>query len=193
MSRQDDAEQIQAYLVQLRGGGPFLSSYDGRLLLRWMDNEVPVPVVLQALDRAAEKRRRRRVKSPLSLRSAETAVKQAQAGGLELPAPAGPEPLRELIEDLRRSGGLEARIAEQLTGTTELQAAMAVLAKGLERAWAQADRAALKAQAAEELFLLKETCSEAEFERACEEVARDLLRQRHPLLCASAAWDTVSA
>jgi hypothetical protein len=191
MSRQDDAEQIRAYLVQLRGGGPFLSSYDGRLLLRWMDLEVPVPVVLQALDRASEKRRRRRVKSPLSLRNAETAVKKALAGGLELPEARGPEPLRGLIDRLREAGGVEAEVAEELAGLDQLQSAMGVLARGLERAWEQADRAQLQAEAAKELFLLEESCSESEFQRACDEVARDLLRQRHPLLCASAAWDTV--
>lgn len=192
MSRQDDAEQIRAYLVQLRGGGPFLSSYDGRLLLRWIEAEVPVPVVLQALDRAAEKRRKRRVKSPLSLRNAETAVKKALAGGLELPQAQGPEPLQALIQKLEAAGGIEAQVAGELRGVQDLQLAMEHLAQGLERAWEQADRQALRQRAAEELYLLKDSCGESEFERACDEVARDLLRQDHPLLCASAAWDSLA-
>ena len=193
MSRQDDAEQIRAYLVQLRGGGPFLSSYDGRLLLAWMEAEVPVPVVLHALDVAAEKRRLKRSKTPISLRNAQTAVKKAMAGGLELPEPSGPEPLRELIRELEAAGGVEAELAGELRGCEDLQEAMALLSQGLERAWEQADREALRARAAEELFLLKESCGESEFQRICEEVARDLLRQEHPLLCARAAWDSLGS
>ena len=181
--RADDAEAVRAYLVELRGGAPFLSSRDGRLLLGWMDAGVPVAFICQALDRAAEKRRTRRVKTPLSLRNASTAVKKWQ--GAPEPVSAGPmEPLARMW----REGG-ELRAAEALGSATTLQEVVAVARQELARLWEAADRPALEARAAEELRDLK--LDERALQAAIEEVARDLLRQDHPLLSASVIWDTV--
>ncbi len=52
--REQDAEIVRAYLVELRGGAPFLSSRDGRLLLVWMDSDVPVALICQALEELSE-------------------------------------------------------------------------------------------------------------------------------------------
>ena len=101
--REQDAEIVRAYLVELRGGAPFLSSRDGRLLLVWMDSDVPVALICQALDVAARRRRKRRVKTPLSLRNAETAVKKWRVAPIE-PSCGPLEPLAELW----RGGGEEA-------------------------------------------------------------------------------------
>lgn len=184
-ARQDDAEAVRAYLVELRGGAPFLSSRDGRLLLRWMEDGVPVAFICQALDRAAEKRRRKRVKTPLSLRNAATAVKKWQGA----PEATACGPLAPLVE-LWRSGG-EGRAADALAAVSDLQGAIAVARAELERLWEAADRDALREQAIAELRELE--LDERALEAASEEVARDLLRQRHPLLSAAVIWDTVRA
>ena len=68
------AEEVTAYLVTLRGGAPFLSGADGRLLVRWLDQGVPVPTILTALDQVAERRRKRRTRSRLSLNAAKGVV-----------------------------------------------------------------------------------------------------------------------
>lgn len=61
------AEQVAAYLVNVRGGAMFLSGADVRLLAQWLDEAVPVPAILCAIDRVSEKRRANRVKTRLSL------------------------------------------------------------------------------------------------------------------------------
>ena len=61
-SQQDAAAQIVAHLVSLRGGAPFLSSSDARLLMSWLNQGVPVPLLLHALEEAAESRRKKRLR-----------------------------------------------------------------------------------------------------------------------------------
>ena len=61
------AEQVAAYLVNVRGGAMFLSGADVRLLAQWLDEAVPIPAILCAIDQVSEKRRANRVKTRLSL------------------------------------------------------------------------------------------------------------------------------
>ena len=106
----DEVDQVRArqaavvrdYLVTLRGGSPFLSSADGRLLLRWLDGGTPVVAILAALDRAADRRLKRRSKRPLSLQACKVELKPAPlaAGGLGDRA-AGPDPMLAYVEALR--------------------------------------------------------------------------------------------
>ena len=63
------AEEVRAHLVTLRGRALFLSPLDGRLLLEWLEAGVTVPFILKTLEEAAEKRRAKRLKSPLKLSS----------------------------------------------------------------------------------------------------------------------------
>ena len=84
-----DAETVRSYLVQLRGGAPFLSGADGRLLIHWLESGISVPHILYALDKAAERRRKRRargnpVRSRLTLSACRAAIEKQAA----LPAPA---------------------------------------------------------------------------------------------------------
>lgn len=182
--RERDAEAVRAYLVELRGGAPFLSSRDGRLLLRWLEDDVPVALICQALDAAAHKRRKKRVKTPLSLRNAQSAVKKWR--GAPEPVSAGP---LEPLERLWREGG-EERAADALgSAEASLQGAIGVARAEIARLWEASDRDAFRAQAIEELRGLK--LDERALEAAADEVARDLLRQRHPLLSAATIWDTV--
>ena len=36
-SMEANAEEVRAYLVAVRGGAPFLSAADGRLLIHWLE------------------------------------------------------------------------------------------------------------------------------------------------------------
>ena len=51
------AEEVRAYVVAARGGAPFLSAADGRLLVRWLESGISVARILAAVDEVAEKRR----------------------------------------------------------------------------------------------------------------------------------------
>lgn len=79
-ARQHAAEQVRAHLVSLRGGAPFFSSADGQLLLRWLDEEVPVPRICMALERAADARRKRPSRIPLSLSHAKRHLAKVSSG-----------------------------------------------------------------------------------------------------------------
>ena len=85
-ARQHAAEQVRAHLVTLRGGAPFLSSADGQLLLRWLDEEVPVARICVALEHAAQARRKRPSRIPLSLSHAKRHL------GKVMPIPRKQEP-----------------------------------------------------------------------------------------------------
>ena len=82
-ARQHAAEQVRAHLVSLRGGAPFFSSADGQLLLRWLDEEVPVPRICMALERAADARRKRPSRIPLSLSHAKRHVAKVSSGRVQ--------------------------------------------------------------------------------------------------------------
>lgn len=191
--RSDDAEQVRAYLVHLRGGAPFLSGHDSRLLLRWMDEGVEVGLICRALDQAAEKRRIRRVKTPLSLRNAQTVVNKR-----EPVPPAAKGALADVVQALASSddphevqASVELAALSALEGEALVAAAVDVARRTIEELWAACDRAALRAEAEEELATLRDMLDEGSWERALEGVARDRLRQRHPLLSAKHIWDTV--
>ena len=70
------AEEVRAYLVTVRGGAPFLSASDGRLLVQWLDEGVPVAVVLSAIERTAHRRAGRRRRTRLSLGACKGEVKK---------------------------------------------------------------------------------------------------------------------
>lgn len=195
-TQQDAAAQVVAHLVSLRGGAPFLSSSDARLLMGWLNQGVPVPLLLHALEEAAEARRKKRLRTPLSLRSAKRAVTDWKGG--EKPAP---QPIQgalgPLIKALRASGRREYTSVildlEALDGDGEVLVgqALQISRAFFEQAWERGDREALLAQARQELASLEGQVAAPRFAQLVEEVARDLLRQGHPLLSATRIWDTV--
>jgi len=71
------AEEVRAHLVEARGGAPFLSAADGQLLLDWLDSGVPVPLILAAIDRVVIRRRKKRVRSRLTLKACKGEVAKA--------------------------------------------------------------------------------------------------------------------
>ncbi|RME27966.1 MAG: hypothetical protein D6798_03465 [Deltaproteobacteria bacterium] len=96
--------EVTDYLVAVRGGAPFLSGADGRLLLVWLDAGVPVPAILAAIDTVAARRRKKRARSRLTLaacrRTVEKVAAKAQPSGAgEGPVVAGSETSLEGSED----------------------------------------------------------------------------------------------
>jgi len=188
--KQDAAEQVRAHLVMVRGGAPFLSPIDSKLLVEWLDSSVPVDVILTAIEEVASRRSKSRLKSPLSLRAVKGVVKK----GLKKSAkPADTTALRRLVLRLESAQDsllqalatdFSALEDENLDGTA-LLAAVLELARGFhERAWEHSDQQGLKAQAEKELEDLRDMLSEERYKSAIEEVARDNLRKRYKLLSA---------
>ena len=109
-------KEIRAYLVEVRGGAPFLSGADAQLLVHWLETKVPVPLILACIDRVAERRRKKRVRSRLTLKACRGEVTKAlkkqaarnSSGVLlrpELPPDSSPHPenrpeLLQLVADL---------------------------------------------------------------------------------------------
>ncbi len=183
---QELAEAVRAYLVGLRGGAPFLSSADARLLKRWLDQDLPLWLILEGLDKAAAKRRERRLRTPLSLQHAKAFVKVESD---LVPRVSG---LSSLIRDLSTHADPQVReLSTELADAPSCEAAVARITQWHESRWEQADRALWLEKAADELEDLKELVSEERFKSLCAETARDLMRQQVPALCASRVWDTV--
>ena len=210
------AEAVTAYLVTLRGGAPFLSGADGRLLVRWLDEGVPVPTILTALDQVAERRRKRRTRSRLSLNAAKGVIKKA-IGEAEIPSAApAPGPDRGALARARDAyaGALAAMAvdaaAEPLRAalvagvraaptTAPDAAATAVIAacrQFHDARWAALpapERAALEARSRATLAALSDTVDAAVLGDLIEEAARDALRARTPLVSAREAWTRLGA
>jgi len=192
---QQAAEEVRSHLVVLRGGAPFLSPLDGRLLLEWLEAGIGVPAILRALEHAAARRRDKRVRAPLSLRSVRARVTKARHRVLPVEHEGS---LATLVEALRgEADPLVQQAAEELAGLRgsgdELaREALAVVRRFHEDAWAQADRDSLIALATDELQDLRGKLDDKQWTAALEEVARDKLRARQPLLSATAIWDSLS-
>lgn len=205
---QDAAEEVRAHLVALRGGAPFLSPDDARLLVHWLDQGVGVPTILRALERAAESRRKRRSRIPLALRHARRHLGKETRGLLKpLPTdPEAPHPLAPLALALRHQAGEDPRGAalgglvdelERLPAEdaeTLLRGALGAVRRFFTGAWEampDSERRARLSEAREELAEVEDAVDEATLLAAVEEHARDRLRRDYPLLTAATLWDLV--
>ena len=189
--KQAAAEQVRAHLVMVRGGAPFLSSVDSKLLVDWLDEAIPVDVILTAIEEVASRRSKARIKRPLSLNAVKSVVKKTRKK-----------------EALTHDTGAFARLIQRLKGSElpELESVAAELAllsaRGLssqqllpevlevarrfhERTWDQCNKEALLSEARLELGDLEAMLSASRFKNAMEEVARDNLRKRYKLLSAT--------
>ena len=207
------AEEVRAYLVALRGGAPFLSGADGRLLVSWLDAGVGVPLILAALDGAAERRRKRPARSRLGLGSCKGEIAKliGTHPTANLAPSAGPiswvglAELAHQIAALAVRPGLEdaqqalcealAALARSPSSAEDIEGvarkAMAACRVYHERAWSslEAARPTLLAEAAEELAALRDVLSEGALAAAAEELARERLREETPLVSARVVWD----
>ncbi len=198
----ESAQAVVDHLGTLRGGGLFLSGVDGVLLVDWLDSGIPVSLIVVALETVADRRRKRRVKSRLSLRSCKGEVKRLLKRGVPDrraalsagPILASPPPAAAVGDGL---DGLAASATAQLDAlpagdpATVADLAMAIVRRFHEQAWLAAsdEHPVLKAAAAVELADFQRSMDPLHWEEAVEEAARDLLRQRYPGLSAVAVWD----
>ena len=205
-------EAVRAHLVGARGGAPFLSGADSRLLLRWLEGGVPVPAILSAIDAAVERRRKRPVRGRLSL----SACGKELGRWLPSVAPAAPAPPEVPALDVSQAilggyvaevaaldpgapfGPCHARLVSALSETAALTAvedaaaaAMRAVRQFHEACWdALAEgQAELIAEAEANLAPLQAALSATTFAELVEATARDRLRARFPTLSAREVWD----
>lgn len=208
-THQQAAEEIRQHLVTLRGGAPFLSPADALQLLSWLDDGVSVPVILLALERAAEARRKRRAMTRLSLchakRHLNRPTKSIFQGHIHPPkAPA--HPLAPLVDELLNQAHRDCRkealtaLARALGGLptddpqTLVRCALTAIRNFLATAWndlTEEQRQKHLALAQAELGDYAGLVDEPTLLAAAEELARDKLRQSYKLLTAAALWDLV--
>ena len=192
----EQAGQVVEHLCALRGGALLLSGTDAKLLVDWLEGGVSPALIALALERVAERRRKRRVRGRLSLRACKGELERLRAGrhppATQPPPQAGPAGDPEALE-AEALAALAALPPSDPAGRAE--AAMAIVRRFHLEAWraAEAEHPALRARAAEELAGLRDALDPGAWDEAIEEVARDLLRQRHPRLSASAVWDSLLA
>jgi hypothetical protein len=193
------AEEVRAYLVALRGGAPFLSGPDGRVLVAWLEAGVSIAAITAAIDRVAERRRRKRVKSRLTLWACRTELDRLRVE----PPPTGDQGLAGWIAALEGadlgegSNGARAELVRALrtieAGPVEVRADHAIRAvrQFHESVWQALGegRASVEDEARAELGALLDDLEETKARAAIEEVARDLVRARYPLVAAKVAWD----
>ena len=210
----DRAEEVRAYLVNLRGGAPFLSGTDSQLLHRWLTDGVPVAVILASIDRVATRRRRRHTRGRMSLSACKAEVRRmmgrpnpARSRPSARPAPAAARGgLGRLAGQIRAMTiapnftPLRDRLAVELDtldreGPDDIEGcarqAIAAARRFHEAVWAAIidQRQALLADAETELESLRGLLRGAAWDAAVEEVARDRVRARFPLVSAQVIWD----
>lgn len=199
-----DADEVCRHLVMIRGGAPFLSSGDSDLLTRWLDEGVGVSLILCAIERAAEVRRKRRSRVPLTLaharrhltrpRKGKRVVRVHQEGSavdtwlvtLESHAESGAHraAFRALIDrlrDLPRVDG-ESWVRE---GSQEVR----LFLDGVWQASTDEDRSAHYQRARLELGDLLVGLDLDTCEAILEETARDRVRASYPWLTTAALCD----
>ncbi len=198
------AESVRAYLVAVRGGAPFLSSADGRLLLGWLEQGVPVPLILSAIDDAADRRQKKRARNRLTLRGCRRRVEKRWGAAPVPPPRAEVGPLRQWLAEVAALGPDAAALVTAASARVdeggELESLVGDLADACRRfhetAWqglSAPAQATHREGAAAELATLRDHVKPAVWNDLVEEAARARLRQAWPLICASAVWDRVAA
>ena len=184
--QQEAAEQIRAHLVHLRGGAPFLSPADARCLVRWFDEEVPTQVILVALERCAESRRRSKARRPFSLRSAKRHLYKSPLRPVEIVAQDG-HPFLAIAAEVEGELGadLAGSLRELPVGSEGVLQAVELCREQLEKSWNDLEpeeRLQRISAAIEELGDLAAVVDEDTLQGLAEEVAREEFRRQFPRL-----------
>lgn len=204
----NDAEQVRAHLVSLRGASLFLSSADAWQLVCWFDDGVGVAPILRALERAALARRAKRSKIPLSLGHCKRHLGKPLDGGAPSPPPpldggalpASTGPLAATLGVLSRQPEASAALDQlrgELAAVSERSEAAFVAAVAASRRFFAArydelgepGREALRATGRLALGDLLRDLDDATAAVLVEEAALDTLRQGYPALGAHVLWE----
>lgn len=204
----ESAETISEYLITLRGGAPFLSGADCRLLVQWLDEDIPTPAILSALEHVALRRRAKRVRTRLSLNATKSELKKLLGKKTE-PAQKKEEghvfaPLHQrIVNALEKTSSfydLQKSTAQQLLKidmTThdkmKVDQAISLISSFHQTIWEESDtdRLHLLEQAEEEISAMKSMIPTNRWNELVEEIARDQLRSRFPLFSAQMIWDSL--
>lgn len=177
------AEEVRGWFVLARGGAPFLSAADGRTLVQWLENGIPVTSILRAVEVVSERRIARRSRAPFHLEDCDATLRKILKGKLGTSASAAPpstedtHPLAE--EALQKLLAIPPGKAE-----VRLEMACQIAREFHEALWDSLapEHPELIAAATEELEDLRELLGDSGLRRAAEERARALARSRFPQL-----------
>lgn len=208
---QEKAEEIRAYLVHVRGGAPFLSGADCRLLTTWLDDNISVLAITTAIDRVAEKRRAKRVRSRLSLNNCKGTLKKVlgkktkPTKELKPIVHIGLHGLAQRIQDLKLSDhltGHQETLVQQLTTLSQKEDSIQEKAEKAigfcrifhERAWENHvdQHEELRVEAEKELESLHALLGPQHWREMVEEVMRDKVRSKYPLISAQSIWNAIN-
>ena len=197
-SHQQAAEEVRAHLVAVRGGAPFLSPADAELLLRWLDGGVAVSCILLAIERAAESRRKRRSRIPLTLVKAKPHLGKVQGAATGMRGSgtaATSHPFAPTAAEARRRGAVAlAEALETVTihdTETMVRKAAHTVRNFLEQQWEDRppeERTQRMLRCRETLHALDLGFSDEDLDVAAEELAHDEHRQEWRFLDTSVFW-----
>ena len=199
------AEAVRAHLVSVRGGAVFLSPADALKLVGWLDDEVPVPDILRAIERAAEYRSKSRSRLPLGLGRVARHLGRPTRGAFGGTAPKlsdGLHPLLALIAERAAGDPLEALLtdlARQLAALPSdprhAERAMTCIADFHQRvfmALPAARRSALRERARTGMGDLVHLLDERQLLAILEENARYAAREGYAWLSAATVWELLA-
>lgn len=206
------AEEISAYLVMVRGGAPFLSGADCHLLIEWLDDDIPLSTILSTIDRVSLKRRSKRVRTRLTLKACQGTLNKA-LGKPKAKKPAQKQSLSGIekwlseIKGLRLAPALRhphqlllknctTHIHNQKYSATDCASALITECRIFhDTVWQESmeERMELETKAEQELAHLSSLLRGRAWKDALEEVMRDHVRSRYPLVNAQAVWDAINS
>ena len=208
---QEKAEEIRAYLVHVRGGAPFLSGADCRLLTTWLDEDISILAITTAIDRVAEKRRAKRVRSRLSLNNCKGTLKKVlgkktkPSKELKPIVHVGLNGLAQRIQELALSDDLQLHQNKLVTQLIELSQKNTPIQERAEKAigfcrifheklWENSvdQHEDIRMEAEKELESLRALLGTQHWREMVEEVMRDKVRSRYPLISAQSIWNAIN-
>ena len=200
---------MRAHLVAVRGGALFLSSSDATHLMEWLDRGVPVCHILRAIERAAEARRKRQSRLPLTLGQVKRHLGKPTRGAFSGQAvPSATTPLAPLVErivaavDGDPQGARLAALAEAFRcipngppaemGRTAAER-LRTFHVGVWESLSESEREAHRLRERTQLGDLQHLLDEVALAAIVEENAREAARSRYGWLSVATVWDLLEA
>ena len=208
---QEKAEEIRAYLVHVRGGAPFLSGADCRHLTTWLDDNISILAITTAIDRVAEKRRAKRVRSRLSLNNCKGTLRKVlgkktkPSKELKPIVHIGLHGLAQKIQELNLPDSLHSHqktLVQNLASLSQkpetiqekAEQAIGFCRMFHEKVWeSHVDQhEQLRTVAEKEIESLRPLLGMQHWREMVEEVMRDKVRSKYPLISAQSIWNAIN-